>query len=376
MSTTPPLDLTELALLQTVVAGVRLLVVDDDDLVRRSVVRAFSRTTFQVVEANDGAPALELSQTHPPDLALVDFNMRTPGLDVVRGLRKQFGAAVWIAVLTGDDDEQTRSACFMAGADDVLSKPIQFGELRCRLVAAARAQQAYVESRVANERADRRIAYGAEAAAMLAHDLNNGLAVALSNLDYVDETVTTDEDTREALASTLRALRRMSALVANFVDIARFEDAAVKPACMRTNVATMIRNVIDVHRVGAGAVKYEVVCDPKLEGYFDAALIERVLHNLIGNASRYCKAGTIRVTASVADPTNTSSVEIVVFNTGKSIPEDVRERLFKKYAMGNGGQRGFGLYFSRLACEAHGGSIECRPDTVGATFAFTLPGRR
>jgi signal transduction histidine kinase len=354
-----------------------LLVVDDDRLVRRNIIRAFSRTTFQIVEAEDGAPALELAAANPPDLVLVDFSMPTPGLDVVRSLRDKFGAAIWIGVLTGNDDEATRSACFLAGADDVLAKPFPIGELRRRLAAAARAQQAYVESRVANERADRRIAYGAEAAAMLAHDLNNGLAVALSNLSFVHDTVKLETDPQDAIDSTLRALRRMSSLVANFVDIARFEDAAVKPSASITNVRSMLEAVVDVHRVGTGSsVTWEIECTQQRVGFFDAALIERVLHNLVGNASRYCKTGTIRITADAWDPHEPTSLEIVVYNSGRPIPADVRERLFKKYGTGSGGQRGFGLYFSRLACEAHGGTIECLEEKAGARFAFRLPGRR
>jgi len=252
---------------------------------------------------------------------------------------------------------------------------VLIGTLRRRLAAAARAQQAYVESRLANERADRRIAYGAEAAAMLAHDLNNGLAVALGNLDYVLDEINVDGDAKAALDSTQAALRRMSTLVANFVDIARFEDAAVKPMAALTPVRALIDAVVDVHRVSSNAT-YEVVCEPERTGYFDAALIERVLHNLIGNAARYCKTGTIRIAARWSDRLDGGSLELTVFNTGKQIPDEVRQGLFKKYGKGSGGQRGFGLYFSRLAVEAHGGTIDQRNDAGGVLFTLQLPGRR
>jgi DNA-binding response OmpR family regulator len=158
-------------------SGVRILIVDDDARVRRVIANAMARAGFQVFTAEDGAPALVLAETTPPDLAIVDFNMPTPGLEVVRRLKALHGAAIWIAVLSGQDDEATRSACFDAGADDVMAKPASIIELRRRMVAAARTQQAYVETRLAQDRADRLLAYGAEAAAMLAHDLNNGLAV-------------------------------------------------------------------------------------------------------------------------------------------------------------------------------------------------------
>jgi two-component system, OmpR family, heavy metal sensor histidine kinase CusS len=97
---------------------------------------------------------------------------------------------------------------------------------------------------------------------------------------------------------------------------------------------------------------------------FDQALIERVLHNLVGNAVRYCDDGAIRLTARIWN-----SLE------GPSVPATMRDRLFAKYAKGSNGKRGFGLYFCRLACEAHGGTIEYVAAPDGSTFRLRLPVR-
>jgi K+-sensing histidine kinase KdpD len=362
---------------QSAPSGVRILVVDDDARVRRSVASAMSRVGFHVFTADDGAAALAIAEQTPPDLAIIDYNMPTPGLVAVQRLKAVHGAAVYIAVLSGLDDEDTRSACFDAGADDVLAKPVVIAELRRRMLAAARTQQAYVETRLAQERTDRLLAYGAEAAAMLAHDLNNGLAVALSNMTYLHGVVSLGEDETQALTATVAALRRMSGLVANFVDIARFEDAAVKPHASAQNVRALIHEVIEVHAaVPTRALRFEIDCDPALIGHFDPALIERVLHNLVGNAVRYCAAhGAIRLTARPWDPLDPSSVELSVYNSGPAVPDPLRDKLFAKYAKGSNGKRGFGLYFCRLACEAHGGTIGYRPGDGGSTFTLRLPGR-
>jgi signal transduction histidine kinase len=359
-----------------VAQGVRVLVVDDDPRVRKSTAAMLARIGFHVVTADDGAPAIAQSETTPPDLAIVDLNMPTNGLEVVRRLKQLHGAAVYVAVLSGQDDDETRANCFDAGADDVLVKPTSLPELRRRMIAAARSQQAYVEARLARERADRLLAYGAEASALLAHDLNNGLAVALSNMTYLHSVLALGDDEQQALGSTLRALRRMSGLVANFVDISRFEDAAVKPRCTVASVHEMMLEVIDVHAPSIGRqIRHSVLCDPALQGFFDVALIERVLHNLVGNAVRYCKpGGEITLAARIADPADPLSIEISVSNTGPDIPEELRGSLFAKYARGANGKRGIGLYFCRLACEAHGGSIECRPGPQGPSFVLRLPG--
>jgi signal transduction histidine kinase len=371
----PPTSVSAVQL--TAPAGVRILIVDDDARVRRSTANALSRIGFHVITADDGGPAIQLAEQTPPDLALVDYNMPTSGIEVVRKLKALHGAAVWVAVLSGQDDEETRSQCYEAGADDVLVKPAVIYELRRRMIAAARTQQEFVQGRLMRERADRLLAYGAEAAAMLAHDLNNGLAVALSNMTYLKGVLTLGDDEGQALGSTLNALRRMSGLVANFVDIARFEDAAVKPRSTATNVRTMLLEVIEVHAaVISRGIKYSVSCDPNLTGHFDVALIERVLHNLVGNAVRYCNPnGQIKLAASHWDKSDPQSVEISVFNSGPQVPPELQNNLFAKYARGSNGKRGFGLYFCRLACEAHGGNIEYRSQDEGPTFFVRLPGR-
>lgn len=356
--------------------GVRILVVEDNPRVRRSTATLLSRIGFHVITAEDGGPAIEIAEASPPDLALVDLEMPTSGLIVVRKLKALYGAAVWVAVLSGNDDAEVPTACFDAGADDVIVKPAPVAELQRRLVAAARTQQAFVDARVARERTDRLLAYGAEAAAMLAHDLNNGLAVALANMDYLESTVAgLDSEQSQALASTRKAMRRMSGLVANFVDIARFEDAAVKPRSAMVNVKNLIDAVAQVHAVG-GKGAMAIDCDSALTGYFDVALIERVLHNLIGNAVRYCPPdGEIRISAKRCDDADPQAVEITVFNNGPRIPSELETTLFGKYAKGTDGKRGFGLYFCRLACEAHNGRIMYRGSEDGAAFVIRLPGR-
>jgi two-component system, OmpR family, response regulator MprA len=115
----------------------RVLIVDDDDGIRRALASALARSGFDVSTANDGAPALRIAEVATPDIVVVDYNMPTGGLEVVRALKQRLGTAIYIAVLTGEDDAMTRHVCRDAGADAVLIKPIAPSELRRVLTAAA-----------------------------------------------------------------------------------------------------------------------------------------------------------------------------------------------------------------------------------------------
>jgi CheY-like chemotaxis protein len=115
----------------------RVLVVDDDPLVLRAISKVLARDGFDVMTAGDAIPALQCAEQHRPDLVVVDFNMPTCGLEVVRRLKARCGDDIFVAVLTGEDSEHMRAQCFAAGADAVLIKPIAPLELRRRLTAAA-----------------------------------------------------------------------------------------------------------------------------------------------------------------------------------------------------------------------------------------------
>lgn len=364
---------------QSVLPGaVRLLIVDDDVTICRQMASGLAQAGFQVVTAHDVAGAIAQATTTPPDVAIVDLGMPAgSGVDVIRHIKQLHKTTVHVMVLTGHDDEKSRTDAFEAGADDYVLKPVGMSEIRRRVTAALRKQREYVQVRLEKEAAERRLVYGTEASALLAHDLNNGLAVSLSNLSWLLDTVQGDVDVTDAIAATLRSVRRMSGLVANFVDIARFEDAAVKPIVSKTKVRGVLQSVLDVNAPAlTQGVTLEVDCTPELEGRFDVGLIERVLHNLFGNASRYCnKQGKIVLGAKRWHEGEDLSMELWVTNTGPQIPENIRPNLFGKYVQGKGGKRGMGLYFCRLVAEAHGGKIEYEARDQGPSFVVRLPGR-
>lgn len=117
-------------------APVTVLVADDEPGVLKSVAATLSRAGFAVTTADDGAPAIALADT-AFELVVVDLNMRTSGLVVVQHYKQRYGARVYCAVLSGEDDEATRAACLEAGADEVFVKPVPAATLRRRLAEVA-----------------------------------------------------------------------------------------------------------------------------------------------------------------------------------------------------------------------------------------------
>jgi two-component system response regulator MprA len=123
----------------------RILVVDDDPAVRRSVQHALRRDGYEVSCAGDGSTALAEHGVFRPDAVVLDVLMPEPnGLEVCRTLRSG-GHDTPILMLTARDLVTDRVAGLDAGADDYLAKPFALDELRARLRALLRRSGAGTE---------------------------------------------------------------------------------------------------------------------------------------------------------------------------------------------------------------------------------------
>ncbi len=102
----------------------RVVAIDDEDIVREVIANLLERDGYDVVEFDDGAPALEAADLETADLILTDLAMPTPGERVIEAVRQQ-GISTPIVVLTGVLESKDMDRLMALGADRVLEKPIQ-----------------------------------------------------------------------------------------------------------------------------------------------------------------------------------------------------------------------------------------------------------
>jgi signal transduction histidine kinase len=117
--------------------------------------------------------------------------------------------------------------------------------------------------------------------------------------------------------------------------------------------------------------------DPDMVVRLDRELFSRIIENLIDNAARYAPRGG-RCAISVRR--DEAGVEIAIGNNGPPVPESERERIFGRYFQVEArraaarANRGLGLYFCKLAAEAHGGTIHVEQrGELGAVFVVRIP---
>jgi len=115
----------------------RVLVVDDEEEIRRAVGRALTARDYEVQLAADGEEALAAAATFDPDLVVLDLNLPVlDGLSVCRQLRAR--SSVPILVLSVREEEADKVAALDLGADDYLTKPFGTDELMARVRALLR----------------------------------------------------------------------------------------------------------------------------------------------------------------------------------------------------------------------------------------------
>lgn len=120
-------------------APVRVLIVDDEPPIRKLLRMGLTAQGYQVLEAPDGATALNLI-AEKPDLVILDLGLPDmEGLDLLRSIRAQ-NERVPIVVLSSRGDEAAKVQALDIGADDYVTKPFGTDELLARMRAALRHQ--------------------------------------------------------------------------------------------------------------------------------------------------------------------------------------------------------------------------------------------
>lgn len=224
---------------------------------------------------------------------------------------------------------------------------------------------------------------------MIVHDLRGPLTAISTGLKLLRDLAGGHGALGEAVIQTTdtsgRAVRKMLGLVDSLLDIAKFEDGVMalerEPVLFPIVCRSVIEEYAPLAEDLAITLRAELPDDlPAL--YVDEEKVERVLLNLVDNATKFAPANgeiVVRAAALPAAEGAEPMVQIVVEDNGPGIPDADKERLFNRFAQletrqGRRRGTGLGLAFCKLAVEAHGGRIwiEDAPGG-GARFIFTLP---
>ena len=112
----------------------KILAIDDQQLILLSVEKRLSELGYAVKTANSGASGIKLFDSYKPDLVLVDMNMPDmSGMEVVKHIRFFKDSKTPVLVMSGNTDESIILNSFMLGIDDYMKKPVSLDEMTARI---------------------------------------------------------------------------------------------------------------------------------------------------------------------------------------------------------------------------------------------------
>ncbi|MEO0074381.1 MAG: histidine kinase dimerization/phospho-acceptor domain-containing protein, partial [candidate division WOR-3 bacterium] len=267
------------------------------------------------------------------DCILLDLSLPdSSGIETVRKTRAAAPAKP-VVVMTGLDDEQMATTVLSHGAQDYLVKGRFDSQLLVRTMRYAVERQRYELQLERNCRELERLnELKNRFLGMAAHDLRNPLAVILTASDFL----LSDAAERLSPEKKKEFLKRISAnsefmvrLIDDLLDFAHIESGEFELRLQSVDLGALLSANVGQNRLIAATKGIDVRLNPNggiPEVRVDPARIERVLNNLIGNAVKFSKPGSV---VSVSARTDNGSVVIAVADNGPGIPSDLAERIFE-----------------------------------------------
>jgi signal transduction histidine kinase len=248
-------------------------------------------------------------------------------------------------------------------------------QLQREIAERKRAQEA---SRQAAEQAERAAHARDDLLAIVSHDLKNPLSIILLQIDMMAKAGGDDRRrSKTNLQAIQRAARRMDHLIQDLLDTASIEAGKLSVEPRPLEVAPLVAEVLDAMKPLAASKGLQL--DNKIptdlpEVLADAARLQQVFTNLLGNAIKFTPpGGTITIRAEATAET----VQFSVADTGPGIAAEDLPHLFDRFWQAQRTARmgtGLGLAIVQGIVVAHGGRIWAESKVgAGSAFFFTLP---
>ena len=216
-----------------------------------------------------------------------------------------------------------------------------------------------------------------------------------------------DNESRQLVDAIFRNAKRLQRLSQDILDVTKIEGGSLKLNKEHLNLNEVISNVADDYRnqiknsnrniklvygfnkkqAKEGEEEKEqyqqqkkknkqlLIQDNNVIIEADKGKIIQVISNLLGNAIKFTKEGTISIITEIEENGHSKEVIVSIKDTGEGIDPEVLPKLFSKFVGKSYQGTGLGLFISKSIIEAHGGRIWAKnnADGKGATFSFTLP---
>jgi signal transduction histidine kinase len=352
-----------------------VLIVDDEAVIRDLCKRVLH--DYEVVEAGDGAEALEIFLKGGIDVILTDVMMpRMDGIELLKSLKDREPTVV-VIIMTGFADKELILKALKADADDFITKPLNLLQLKSAV------DKALVKKALKEEIADLRNVdrFKTLFLSMISHKFRTpitSISLFLQNLasGVID---TSDEGAKEHIGLVYDEACYLGNLVSELLAFSSFMDGSsglhLEPCDLKDLIPSVLADSKEWPAKPGVASHSDLEDVPEL--MLDREKVSFALQQVIDNAIKFSRdSGLVCVTLrNLAD-----SCQISVEDNGIGIPKEQLPKLFEKFyqvdAERTGQVRGFGLglFYAREFVRMHGGSISIESEeNVGTRVLISIP---
>lgn len=375
----------------------RILVVDDDPMLRNLIQVRLKRQGYMVCEASDGQQAIRIFQDRTPDIVLMDASMPgTDGFDATEAIKTLPEAQnTPIIMVSGLEDDESVDRAFSVGAVEYITKPICWPLLIHRLANICAAMQTREEIIQAKLNADRANQFKSEFLANMSHELRTPMHAILSFANMGLETALNAEPEKltRYFSRIVDSGDRLLMLLNDLLDLSKLESGALQCTFKQNDLQRIVYAVLQEM---SGIIKDKGVRvvhkDPEESScaVCDAEKIMQVVRNLLSNAVKFTPSGkqiflqysqSTLPGAGLSDKDGSGIPALVfrVIDQGVGIPEDELSFVFDKFVQSSktktgAGGTGLGLAICKEIIDRHEGVIYAINNHMGgATFEFRIP---
>jgi signal transduction histidine kinase len=363
----------------------KLLLVDDNPSILNAIGVALSDQGYCVKTSSSAEAAVEAMNTEDYDLVITDLNLGCANGIAILRKAKELNPKTMVIILTGNADVTFAIDALRLGADDYMLKPCDLDVLLRRVAKCLER----LELKRRDERSEASVASPNEQVLNMmmgmSHDIRGSLVSMAAGLKMVTKGAYGKMD--EGVASKLNEL--FSKVMKS---IGTTEDCVGKAFSFNGDLE-IDRELVDLRKDIVNPVLNElsgeiqdlhILFDNRLDANLANGIpikasriwLKVVFRNLFKNALKYGgKGGTI----AFGSKNRGSYYRLNIYNSGRPVPEEGRNKLFRKFTRipidGNGSSDGLGLglYLTREIIRKHGGDIWYEAKEHGSNFVFTLP---
>jgi two-component system, sensor histidine kinase and response regulator len=359
----------------------KILVIDDEEPIRRLILMALRKKGFAVIEAESGEQGIELARTNLPDLVLSDVKMaKMDGYMVLAELRSDpRTTAIPVILMTGQPHPAGMRQGMELGADDYLPKPFTVPAMLAAVDARLKKQDTLrlaVEQKLADLRANISLA--------LPHELFTPLSgiIGFAEILSTEAAQFRASEIAEIGRSINLSAKRLYRLIENFLIYAQIELLSgdlLKVASLRQKVALRTEELIEscarrqADETGRSA---DLILEltPSTAALSEEYLT-KIVNEIMDNALKFSAPGSsVHVVSSVVH----EWFELVVRDQGRGMtPQQIADigayMQFERKLYEQQGS-GLGLAITKRLAELHRGSLAIRSEPgIGTTVTVTLP---